>query len=215
MTTPTAIELLAGPAWAGAVNPSETGAAKSSATKTGDTENGVAQLLVGLDGSAAEVQWMIGQLQAEWRAAGAAAAEVLVDGQADELWDRLREFPAAEAPLVIKASLLPSRTVDFVRLIQQIDPLSSIQAHAGTGVVIARFAQFPPAGVSASLIGRLHPAAVAAGGQAVVLSSAFSADLTRQAVWGGARAATEWMLKVKQQFDPENLLNPGRFIYGT
>ena len=37
---------------------------------------------------------------------------------AGDLWSDLREFPAAaDAPLVLKASVLPSRTVEFVELV--------------------------------------------------------------------------------------------------
>jgi FAD/FMN-containing dehydrogenase len=59
----------------------------------------------------------------------------------------------------------------------------------------------------------LQPAAAASGGRLVVLSSTHTGELTRQAVWGGVTAADTWMRKVKTQFDPENLLNPGRFVY--
>jgi FAD/FMN-containing dehydrogenase len=32
-------------------------------------------------------------------------------------------------------------------------------------------------------------------------------------VWGGTGAANAWMAQVKRQFDPKNMLNPGRFVY--
>jgi FAD/FMN-containing dehydrogenase len=199
-TSPSAIELVTGPVWSQAI---EIG--------SGD----IACLLVGVDGSAAEVQWMIEQLTAELREQGAVAVRRIETADAAELWKNLREFPAdAAAPLVIKASVRPSASVDFVRLVHKLDPQASIQAHAGTGIVIARFAEFSPADVSRLLIGQLQPAAVAGGGHVVVLSSAYAADLTRQAVWGGAGASTEWMVKVRHEFDPQGLLNPGRFVYG-
>jgi glycolate oxidase FAD binding subunit len=78
--------------------------------------------------------------------------------------------------------------------------------------VNARFAKFESDDVSRKLIGRMQPAAQLAGGSAVVLSSTL-APLTRQAVWGNVTPATDWMNKVKRQFDPKNLLNPGRFVY--
>ena len=176
---------------------------------------GVGWLLIGLDGSAAEVQWMTDQLAAEFRTAGA-AIEPVESAAAEKLWGELREFSAGSgAPLVAKASVRSSATVGLVRLALEIDPAASVQAHAGSGIVIVRFAQFTPGDVSRSLIGRLQPAAVAGGGQLVVLSSSFAADLTRQAVWGGTSEATGWMIKVKQQFDPRGILNPGRFVYGS
>ncbi len=144
---------------------------------------------------------------------GVAAPRSLADESAQVLWRDLCEFPAAaDAPLVLKSSLLPSRAVGYIQLVLDIDPQVSIQAHAGNGIVIARFAKFEAADVSRQLIGRLQPAAQLASGNAVVLSGTVG-GLTRQAVWGNVTGATEWMRQVKRQFDPKNLLNPGRFVY--
>jgi glycolate oxidase FAD binding subunit len=173
----------------------------------------VAHLAVGLDGSAAEVDWMFGALEREWGAAGAASAQRLMDDRAAALWSELREFAATEpAPLVLRASVLPSHVGGFVKLVREIDPQASVQAHAGNGIVIARFVTFEPGDVSRHLIGQLQPAARHGGGSAVVLSSTLD-GLTRQAVWGGRDAATAWMDKIKRRFDPKGLLNPGRFVY--
>ena len=200
-TTPSAIELLLGPRW------------RDNATLGLATAGSAGRLAVGLEGTAGEVDWMMGQLAEEWRALGVTASRALTGEQAAQLWGDLREFPSAlDAPLVIKASVLPSRTVEFVELVLKIDPEASVQAHAGNGIVIARFSRFDSGDVSRSLIGRLQPAAQLAAGRVVVLSSTL-AGLTRQAVWGNATAATHWMAKVKQQFDPKGILNPGRFVY--
>jgi glycolate dehydrogenase FAD-binding subunit len=199
-TTPAAVELLFGPLW------------REHASLGVLTAGAIGRLAVGLEGSAAEVEWMLAQLAAEWRALGVAAPHSLGDESAAGLWRDLCEFPAAAAPLVLKSSVLPSRTVHFVRSVLQIDPQASLQAHAGNGIVIARFAKFEASDVSRQLIGHLHPAAQLSGGNAVVLSSTLG-GLTRQAVWGNATEATEWMGKVKRQFDPGSLLNPGRFVY--
>lgn len=200
-TTPAAVELLLGPQW------------RQHASLGELTAGAVAWLAVGLEGTGAEVEWMLEQLAAEWRELGVAAPRMLVEESAAALWHDLAEFPAlAAAPLVFKASLLPSRTIEFCQTVLEVDPGASIQAHAGNGIVLARFANFEAGDVSRGLISRLHPAARLSGGSAVVLSSTLD-GLTRQAVWGGATEATEWMGKVKQQFDPKNLLNPGRFVY--
>jgi FAD/FMN-containing dehydrogenase len=157
---------------------------------------------------------MLAKLADEWHALGAVAPRSIVDDSAETLWRDLREFPTAEAPLVLKASVLPSRATEFIRLVLEMDAQASIQAHAGSGIVIARFSRFEPADVSRHLIGRLHPAAVLAGGGAVVLSTT-TGGLTRPAVWGNATSATAWMDKVKREFDPKHLLNRGRFVYDS
>jgi FAD/FMN-containing dehydrogenase len=156
---------------------------------------------------------MTGALAEEWRSLGVTTTRTLDGDRAGALWRDLAEFPALDgSPLVLKASVLPSRVIDFVAQVQAIDPQASIQAHAGSGIVIARFARFEPADVSRVLVGRLQPAAVLGGGHALVLSSTLD-GLTRQAVWGGASGDWRWMEKVKAQFDPKGLLNPGRFIF--
>ena len=137
---PAAIELVAGPAWndllPGAVVPA------------------VAWLLVGLDGCDEQVPWMIDQLQTEWREQGAVRSETIEPAATANVWHRLTEFvaggesPTAVSPMVVKASLRPSAVVDFVRLAVEIDPAASVQAHAGSGIVVVRFAEFPVAAIS-------------------------------------------------------------------
>lgn len=189
--TPTAIELLVGPAW-------ET---------TG-------RLVVGLEGTDGEIEWMRRTLADEWQALGVSTSELVEGDTASMLWQKLRDFSADRAsPLVVKATLRPSSVCSFVALARQIDAKASIQAHAGTGVVVVRFAEFGAGDLSKHLIGRLQPVAKQSGGACVVLSSEGLGELTRQAQWGGVDAATTWMTKVKREFDPKDVLNPGRFVF--
>jgi len=199
-TTPVAIELLAGPVWQA-----------DPALGLLGSDHG-ARLVVGLEGSAVEVAWMIDQLRSEWAARGGIEGRVVADAETAGLWQRLAQFPsAADAPLVLKANVLPAAVASFVQLVRSIDPQSSVQAHAGNGIVIARFADFPAAKVSGQLIGVLQPAAAKSGGNVVVLSSTYAADLTARAVWGIRREAADLMQAVKREFDPRGILNPGRF----
>jgi glycolate oxidase FAD binding subunit len=189
--TPSAIEFVAGPAW---------------------SSNG--RLIVGLEGTEGEVNWMCRALADEWRALGVATSEIIKDEAAKSLWQQLRDFPTdRNSPLVLKATLKPSAVCSFVALARQIDPKASIQAHAGTGIVIVRFAEISVGDLSRQLIGRLQPATRIVGGECVVLSSNGLGELTRQAQWGGIEGATLWMTKVKRQFDPKDILNPGRSVY--
>jgi glycolate oxidase FAD binding subunit len=200
-TTPSAIELLVGPHW------------RDNASLGLMTAGSIARLVVGLEGTAGEVRWMTEQLTREWRELSVTATRSIGDTAESALWSDLTEFPAAgESPLVVKASVAPGRTTEFVELVLRLDPRASIQAHAGNGIVIARFNEFEAGDVSRNLIGRLQPAARQAAGSVVVLSSTLG-GLTRQAVWGGCGSDAAWMSRVKQQFDPKNLLNPHRFVY--
>jgi glycolate oxidase FAD binding subunit len=200
-TTPAAIELLAGPAWE--ADPALCDLAPES----------VGRLLVGVEGTAAEVAWMVDALRREWADQGVVDPRVVAEDETAALWRRLAEFPAnREAPIVLKANLLPGAVAGFVELARRLDPQASVQAHAGNGIVIFRGGDFPASKVSSLLIGALQPAAAKAAGNVVVLSSTYAAELTARAVWGLRRESAELMQAVKREFDPRNILNPGRFV---
>ena len=111
-----------------------------------------------------------------------------------------------------KVNVRPSAVAGYMRLLQEVDAQCSIQAQAGNGVLRVRMSQFTHE-TPKLLVARLQPAAIAAGGQAVVWSCASGSGLTRQAMWGAPRDEFRVMQAVKQQFDPHGLLNPGRFFF--
>jgi len=200
--TPAAIELLAGPAWQSdpAFAPFDHGSQSR------------LFLVVGLEGTAVEVEYMTAQLAAEWRELG--ACEPLVVGEAAALWQRLIEFPAeGESPLVLKANVVPSGTTAIIEAARRIDPACSIQAHAGNGVVLIKMSKFPAEGLSRALVGNLQPAAAAHHGQVIVLSNPSGAEMTHQSVWGATDSPLDPMTEVKRNFDPRDILNRGRFLY--
>jgi hypothetical protein len=113
---------------------------------------------------------------------------------------------------VLKASLVASGVTRFASAVREIDPKASLQCHAGNGIVIARFAEFPAGGLSRTLIQKLTPAAAQAQGHVSVLSNPEGIEATRVSAWGG-EAPFSLMNEVKKQFDPRNILNPDRFVY--
>ena len=198
-TTPVAVELLTGPAWQG--DP-----------VLGDLPDGVAgRIAVGVSGTATEVDWMIEQLQREWNQQQATGVRAITDQPATELWSRIVEFPAADAPLVIHASVRPSGVTSLLDECRRADAGCSIVAHAGSGIVLARFAEVPNGDVARLVNNTLRPAAINAGGGLVVLSSNLG-EQTHQTIWGGRTDAIAVMESVRRQFDPQSLLNPGRFF---
>jgi glycolate oxidase FAD binding subunit len=200
-TMPAAIELLAGPAWS------------NDPTLGSLPDRGSAHLAVGLEGNSDEVEWMCDALWNEWRRAGV-AAEIVAEDQTAGLWMRLAQFPVAGSyPVVIKAALRPSRVVEFLQLLERLDPDCSLQAHAGNGVVIARMTQFGEGGLSKMLVGRLQPFATERGGHVIVMSCATPAELTHQCWFGAVGESILVMEEIKRQFDPKDLLNRGRFVY--
>jgi glycolate oxidase FAD binding subunit len=201
-TTPTAIELVAGPEW-------QSDRALRSLGGAGPSQ---LFLIVGFEGTGPEVEFLVRLMKTEWRELGTAEPHVI--GEAAALWQRLIEFSAAgDSPLVLKASVVPSGTTAVIDAARRLDPHCSIQAHAGNGTVLIRHSQFPAQGLSRALVGSLQPVAAAHHGQVVVLSNPSGAEMTHQSVWGATDSPLELMTAVKRHFDPRDILNRGRFVY--
>lgn len=201
-TTPAAVELLAGPVW-------------TRDLVLGPASGPVAaRLVVGLEGTPSEVDWMTAQLSREWRDQGATQTRIINGAAADSVWSRLVEFPISGEPaLVVKANLLASVVTRFFQTVTNLDANCSIQAHAGSGVVYVQFPEFSAADALRVLIAGLQPAAVLAGGHAIVYAAPPGLELTHQAVWGPMGPAANMMRAVKKQVDPQGLFNPGLAIF--
>ncbi len=203
--TPIAIDLLVGTAWY-----QEAFAGKSDSTAT---------LVVRVEGTQAEAEWMAEHVQYEFWQGGAAGAQLLPPPIADCLWSYQIEFADRgattkhdEASLVLKIAVPPSAILATIDDLRSHDPACTIQAHAASGILVARFAQFSPADISRVLVGKLRPATIARGGCLTVLATKLE-GLSPHILWGGRTDATILMERIKQQFDPHNILNPGRFVY--
>lgn len=198
-TTPTAVQLLTGPAWSDdpALPPLERGA--------------LGRLALGFEGTDVEVRWQLARLASEWQ--GMAAVEPVPPQHTDALWKRMAEFPCQESLLTLKMGVLPSKVIQLCETLHGLDREASISAAAGNGQLYVRFGCFATADVTALLVRQIQPAAAASGGHVTVLRSQGLGDLTRQAVWGLLGPSAPLMVKVKQQFDPRGILNSGRFVY--
>ena len=198
-TTPVAVELLAGPLQSDGLN-----------AITGDA---VALLAVCCCGTEPEVDWMQQQLQQQWQADGL-SIHVLESEEHEAFWKDLIEFPAAgEHALTVQASLVSSGVVDFVQEVRKLDAEASILAHAGNGLVVVKMPELPKAGLTEVVVRKLQPLARQNQGNVIVLSSEGAADVTHRSVWGGTEMPFDLMARIKERFDPKNLLNPGRFVY--
>jgi glycolate oxidase FAD binding subunit len=197
-TPPVAIDLLVGSGWTEA------------SAKT--------QIAIRLEGTQREVTWLTSQVEHELAANGCSASHTLSESQAAELWNRQIEFAdrgmvdGGKSPMVLKISVPPSAVTAVVRELLAADPNCAIQAHAGNGIVVARFEKFGQAEISSLLVAKLRPAAVRLGGSLVVLRTTLS-GLTPHLIWGGRDDATVLLEQVKRQFDPKGILNPGRFVF--
>ncbi|MDZ4817697.1 MAG: FAD-binding oxidoreductase [Planctomycetota bacterium] len=196
-----AIELLIGPAW-------------RNDPLLGDLPpHAYGHLAVLLEGTTPEVDWMTKTIAEQWHK-HTLSQRTLSPQQSGELLARITQFPASgDAEMVLRASVRPSRLLSYIELVRQIDPQASIQSHAGNGILHIRFPTFKSQHVSRDLIGQLQPVARQDGGSAIVLRSAFANELTRQATWGHLGDSVMLMQRVKQQFDPQGILNPDRFVF--
>ena len=198
-TYPSIVEVIGGPAWQD-IEPLAN-------SDSGDW------IIVGLEGTTVEVDWMTDRLVAEWKALGVSTSETWSAQQAAQLYERLVAFPAdTNAALTIQASVVPSGTTHLINVARQVDPECSILAHAGDGIVVVRFSEFPSIGLSRTLSAQLRPAAIQHHGQVTVLSNPSGQEVTHQSVWGGIESLAI-MNRIKEQFDPHGILNTDRFVY--
>jgi glycolate oxidase FAD binding subunit len=177
------------------------------------------QVVVRFEGTAQETKWLIEAVESAMGAAGCAAVRALSKAQADALWSSQIEFSdrglAASddgSPMVMKIAVPPSAVTKVIRDLVAVDPNCTIQAYAGNGIVIVRFREFRHEHISKSLVAKLRPAAQCMGGSLVVVRSKLD-GLTPHLVWGGRNDETVLLEQIKQQFDPRNILNRGRFVF--
>ncbi len=200
-----ALELLTGDEW------KKDDAVGALASKMGSQG---ALVVVGVEGTEPEVEWMHPQVTRELRDGGATNVRTLAQKASDGFWKQLVEFPAiGESPLVVKATMVSSQVTKFLAACEQLETDCSCLAHAGNGVVYVRFAEFPKEGISGSIVSKLLPTAAAGHGNVVILSNPGGKEMTLQSVWGGINAPFALMTEVKNKFDPKNILNPDRFVY--
>jgi glycolate dehydrogenase FAD-binding subunit len=203
---PVAIDLLIGSAWHAEAIPSGNGLRLST-------------IAVRVEGTEAEVASLAESVQYELWTGGGADVRVLEAAEAATLWSHQIEFAARgatgtddNAALVLKIAVPPSALATVVAELRTFDPACTVQAHAGNGVLVVRFAEFAAADLSTKLVGRLRPAAIQRGGSTVVVSTNLD-GLTPHMVWGPRTEAIALMERIKKQFDPHEILNPGRFVF--
>ncbi len=178
-----------------------------------------AALIVGFDGLAAQVDWQCAELGRLSAPLGGRPVEVL----APETWPRLARlahdaFPTPAA--VMKLAVLPAGVAEAIEhganAARQRGLFTAWSAHAGAGVITAALAcagDQPELEPVAAVLDEWRRIARAGGGHAV-LEWAPQAVKSQVPVWDDPGAAGRIMQRIKAQLDPQNLLNPGRFVAG-
>ncbi len=127
------------------------------------------------------------------------------------LWARVRDF-AAQHPTVVKVSVLTTQIAEMARAAQNI-----AQTHGLSCALMANAVGI----VLCALEGADKPMAQAIGEIAQVATSMRGHSIVQRAplelrqsldVWGTPRGDWAAMRKIKREFDPNGILNPGRFV---
>src|SRR6185436_11894116 len=173
-------------------------------------------LIVGFDGLREQVDWQIAALTTHIGPLGGRDVTALPPAT----WPRLatlgRDAFASPAALMT-FSVLPTLVVDTMeqgaQAARQRGLSSAWTAHAGVGAVTgALLAGREPASV-ASVLSEWRTIAGVGGGHAT-LTWAPLAVKSQVPVWGEPGPAGRIMQRIKAQLDPNNVLNPGRFVAG-
>jgi glycolate oxidase FAD binding subunit len=186
-------------------------------TQKQDTERSPYSLFVAFAGIAEEVEYQRTRI-CEISSEGSWSMEEPEESEARTVVETLRDFAVVgEEPLCCKVSVLPTQVATFCKNVEEEAALrgfsARLLARAGNGIVYSRFAH--QEGMSAaqtlSLVDWVRILAKKLDGHMVV--EAIDPILKdRVDVWGHVGAAFPLMKRLKETFDPNGILNPGRFV---
>ncbi|MBI3910665.1 MAG: FAD-binding oxidoreductase [Armatimonadetes bacterium] len=174
-------------------------------------------LLTAFFGAREAVDWQLDAFASQAEAAGTRAYPVSgTDGE--RFLGSLRDYPG-EGDLVARLSVRSSDTAALMEAAtteaQNRGLGASVVAHAVSGTVLARVDDIAADAVG-DLITAWRQAAMAHGGHAVVLRAPAvpKAFGSRYDPGGSPGAEMRLMASIKAAMDPDNVLNPGRFVGG-
>jgi len=136
-----------------------------------------------------------------------ASAEILLNETHQVFWSEIRDFPLQQNRLVCRVTLPRATLFEFIQKFQ-IWGAPAIVADAAAGTL---WFAYQPKKSAAKKFSELESLAQAQRGHAVLFAA--PAELKQGIeVWGSSPPAMSLMREIKRQFDPNELLNPGRFI---
>jgi glycolate oxidase FAD binding subunit len=177
---------------------------------------GGVSLVVGFDGLREQVDAQASALAGMTAALGGRQAATLPPAA----WPRLA-VPARDAfaspAAVMSLSVLPTAACETMEqgmeAARRRGLASAWSAHAGVGAVTAALAAEREATTVAAVLSEWRAMARAAGGHATLVWAPLAVK-AEVPVWDDAGAAGRIMQRIKAQLDPNNVLNPGRFVAG-
>ncbi len=175
-------------------------------------EPGTWAVVAGYEDNLDSLNWQVPQLVRELRAALPVMGRI--GALAAPWWQGLAEFAAwPGAALTFQAALRPSGLAAFCLELAGLPQGLLLQAHAGNGVVVGHVPSGVPQSEAEGCVRQARQLAARAQGHVVVqrCPAAWKKTLS---VWGPAPESAWLMRAVKEQFDPQRLFNPGRFVDG-
>jgi glycolate oxidase FAD binding subunit len=138
-------------------------------------------------------------------------AETLEHASHEAFWDQVCDFPLLTDRLVYRITLPRAELAQLLRTIGNWNPAdarSDIVADLASGIL---WLSYTPDPTVAGEFAKFVSLAEQHRGQAMMLIS--PSELKRDVdIWGPTPAAFFLMRRIKQQFDPKRLINPGRFV---
>jgi glycolate oxidase FAD binding subunit len=139
-------------------------------------------------------------------------AAVLGPGETEFALAQLGVLPFEKAEVVVKVAYPPAELPAVLADLRAGPLLGQVRAHAGTGVLWVA-SGFRDVRSLATAIGRARERLAARGGSLVVVKA--PPELKRAVdAWGPAGDALGLMRRVKERFDPDRRMSPGRFVGG-
>jgi glycolate oxidase FAD binding subunit len=141
----------------------------------------------------------------------ALGTEILEGADHKALWRTIRDFPLQVDRTIVRATVPRTAVKNFIPAVKRtLAPMPAIIADMMIGTV---WLSWPATETTAALWPNVLSLAAAHGGHATMFSAPhqFKKGID---VWGPAPASLPVMRALKHQFDPEGLLNPGRFVAG-
>jgi glycolate oxidase FAD binding subunit len=177
---------------------------------------GAPALVVGFDGVAEQVQWQVTELGAVVGSLGGRPPVPLPP----PAWPRLASVArdAVESPAaVMRFSVLPTLVAETMeqgaQAARQRALSSAWAAHAGVGVVTGALLAGGETATVSAVLGDWRAIAHAGGGHANLMRAPLAVK-AQVPMWDDPGAAARIMQRIKAQLDPNNVLNPGRFVAG-
>jgi glycolate oxidase FAD binding subunit len=150
-----------------------------------------------------QVDWVIQAIDQNYK------ATVLNENEAEAVWAEVADFDqrAMRVRLSVPLSAVPA---EFEKaFLAHLDCVAA--ADIGTGMI--RLAFDADGGSAVDQIKRLRASAAGANG-ALAIEKAPAETRRAADAWGDAGSTAELMRSIKARFDPQSLLNPGKFVLG-